>query len=468
MTSKEKIWNIIYDVIYNNIFLNEALSKHIYDDNDNIYNKSYIKRSVSGILENKILIDYIIDKYSNTKINKLDKKVYITLLCSIYELLFMDNKKDYAIVNEYVEIIKKKKKFYTSFTNAILRNVLRNETREKIYNDTNIDFRIKYSIPNNLYEYLYQNLNIKTTNSNTNATNNIDIKKTIEDIFVYYHNNNLVSFRINTLKKDYLDTIIKELNDKNIDYYIYDKNLKLNKLKCIIAKNIKNINDLNCFTQGLISVQDISSIYYIDKLYDLIHNDSLLLNNDYLTVLDACAAPLGKSLAFLRAFDDKNINITVCDKTEEKIKKIKENLEREKENIKFNNMEILIKDATKYDDSFRKKYDIVLLDVPCSGLGIISKKPDIKYNFDENKINSLINIQKNILDTNKNYIKNNGYLCYSTCTINKKENTDMIDYFLNNNKDYKLIYYEQILSSIDNMSDGFYFSIMKRENDEYI
>lgn len=446
MNTREKIFSSIYDIVENNIFLNDVLLKYAFnEDND----KAFVKRSVSGVLENKILIDFIIGKYSKTKHDKLDKKVYIVLLCAIYELLFMNSSKRYAVINEYVEIIKKQKtQFHANFTNAVLRNISRNENIDSLLDDKNIDATIKYSIPRDLYKYLKANINIDTDN----------IDKKIEEIFKYYHENNYISFRINKYDDETIDTIQQELTDKNIDYFIYDKSCKLTKLKCLMARNISSISSLDCFNKGLISVQDISSIYYIDKLYDIA---KFILPKD-IRVLDACASPGGKSLAFLTAFDEFNIDIYSCDKTENKLTKIKENFERLKPYLITKNINIQTNDATTLNDDYINSFDIVMIDVPCSGLGIISKKQDIKYNFDINKTKDLITIQKKILDINKQYVKKDGYLCYSTCTITKNENDELISDFIKDNTNFEIVYKEQILSSQDNMSDGFYFCIMKR------
>ena len=448
MNQREKIFISTYDIVINNIFLNDVLLKYVYIDSCD--NKAYIKRSISGILENRILLDYIISKYSKTKLNKLDKKVYVVLLCAIYELLFMDSAKKYAVINEYVDIIKKQKtQFHANFVNAILRNVSQKESKDRIFKDTSIGNDIKYSIPKELYNYLIDHINI--------GNDNVDDK--ITEIFKYYKDVKHISFRLNTLDENDISDIIKEFHDKNIECYFYDKTLKLNKLKCLFAKNIVDLITIDSFNKGLISVQDISSIYYIDKLYDLIKE---LLPTD-IKVLDSCASPGGKSMAFLKVFDDHNIDLYSCDKTDGKLIKLKQNFDISKEYIKYKSLNILVNDASKNYYSYNNYFDVVLLDVPCSGLGIISKKPDIKYNFDIKKIDDLITIQKSILDTNKSYVKLNGFLCYSTCTITKNENDDMINSFLKNNTNFKLIYKEQILSSVDNLSDGFYFSILKRQ-----
>ncbi|MCQ2610024.1 MAG: 16S rRNA (cytosine(967)-C(5))-methyltransferase RsmB, partial [Lachnospiraceae bacterium] len=125
---------------------------------------------------------------------------------------------------------------------------------------------------------------------------------------------------------------------------------------------------------------------------------------------------------------------------------------------KLNKIDYKSKLNEKYIDSF----DLVLCDVPCSGLGVISKKPDIRYNFDSDKLDSLKDIQKAILDTSKKYVKNNGYLSYSTCTITDEENSDNVRYFLKNNKDFELIYEKKLYQNKNDRSDGFYVAIMKK------
>lgn len=446
MEERLLITNILFDIIYNKKYIHNVLNDSLYN-NTNI-NYSLIKKEVNGVLENKILIEYLINKYSTTKLKSIDKKIHIILLSAIYELIFLDNIKIYATINEYVKIAKKSKgAFLSKFVNAILRKISSNEKLVDILNDSKIDINIKYSIPTELYNYINQNIN--------NNDKNFDTANLIK----YYNDNKYLYIRINNINK--LDYILKEFDDNNIKYKKYDGSLLLSNTIVYQIENIDSLNKLTSIKYSYISIQDISSIYYIDKLYDVIKT----LNNKTLNIVDSCASPGGKTIALYNLLLNNNyfdkINIYSFDKTVYKKQLIDNNIKN------FDNKHISIitdvQDATEYNEKYQNLFDVVLLDLPCSGLGIISKKPDIKYNFDKVKIKDLILLQKQIIDNNIKYLNNNSILAISTCTITKNENIDNIQYVIDNNKNIKLLYEEQIISNENNKSDGFYFAILKKD-----
>ena len=177
-------------------------------------------------------------------------------------------------------------------------------------------------------------------------------------------------------------------------------------------------------------------------------------------LLDSCSSPGGKILSLIDLIYDDYFYFyaEARDISEEKILKICENVNR----LKVLDLNLNVKDATIHDELDDDKYDVVILDVPCTGLGVVNKKPDIKLKYSDEKRDSLVNIQRKILDANKHYIKKGGILSYSTCTTTREENEDNIKYFLSNNSDFEVIFEKRIELNDDNKSDGFYMCFMRR------
>ena len=177
-------------------------------------------------------------------------------------------------------------------------------------------------------------------------------------------------------------------------------------------------------------------------------------------LLDACASPGGKILSLIDLIygDYFYFYAEARDISEEKIFKICENVNR----LKVLDLNLNVKDATIHDELDDDKYDVVLLDVPCTGLGVIDKKPDIKLNYSDEKRDSLVEIQRKILDACKHYVKRGGILSYSTCTETKEENEDNIRHFLSINKNFEIIFEKKINRNDENKADGFYMCFMKR------
>ena len=248
------------------------------------------------------------------------------------------------------------------------------------------------------------------------------------------------------------NAVIKEIRDKGAEITQtagFDDLYKV--------KGVGNISELKSFTDGDIYIQDTGS-------YILCKNVSGGKN-----ILDACAAPGGKSIFLSERFPESRI--TACDISEDKTEKIKENIKR----CKAENITVLEADASINNPEWNEYYDIVLADVPCSGLGVMGKKQDIKYNLSEEGLNSLYELQKSILSNVSKYVKKGGYLVYSTCTINKAENEYLTDEFV---KDSEFEYVKPVFVPEEikdrckdgrisllqgvNESDGFYISLMKR------
>lgn len=400
-------FDILYNIFYNDKLLTNQINETIYSNDFNDEDISFIKKECTGVIENLENIDSIINKYSKVKTYKLKKDILIVFRMSIYEILYMDKVPEYATINESVNIIKNTKyKDLSGYVNATLKNIVKNETDNTIVKSDKI-------------KYCY--------------------------------------FKI---LNDYLDEVIDELTRLNINFYNYDGCLQFRYTHIYYTNKYKNILDTDSFKNGKIIIQDASSAYLVDCLYDYIQTN-YKNNSKRIKILDTCSSPGGKifSLYCLMKNNYNDCYFEARDISTEKINKIKENMLR----LKINNINIKISDATKYNDEDFEKFDIVICDVPCSGIGVINKKPDIKLRINENKIKSLQKIQKSIIDVSKQYLKPRGILSYSTCTETKDENEDNILSFLKNNSNFNKIYEKRIESFDENKSDGFYMCIMKKD-----
>lgn len=417
--SNKNIRKVSFDILYEvffcnkllNIALNEKFEKIELDEND----KSFIKREVTGTIEKIDEIDEIINKYSKVSTKKLDKDILVVLRLAVYELYYMDKVPTFATINECVNIVKKSKNSRLSgFVNAILRNIDRRESKKD------------------------------------NISSNPDEKKCYFRIY-----------------NDHEESVLKEMNDKKISYKRYDGALDFRYAKVYSVNKYKDILDLDSFANGDILIEDASSIFLTDKLaYYIKEREKELKKSQVkesismMKLLDACASPGGKILSLIDLIygDYFYFYAEARDISEEKILKICENVNR----LKVLDLNLNVKDATVHDELDDDKYDVVLLDVPCTGLGVIDKKPDIKLNYSDEKRDSLVDIQRKILDSCKHYVKKGGILSYSTCTETKEENEDNIDYFLSQNKDFEIIFEKKIKRNDENKADGFYMCFMKR------
>ncbi|MCR4612260.1 MAG: methyltransferase domain-containing protein [Lachnospiraceae bacterium] len=436
---------IVSSVMEDKQFLNEVLSntlkKYQYIDKKK---RSFISYLTKGVIERSIELDAIISTYSSTKISKLNPNIRNVLRLAIYELRYMDSVPESATCNEYVKLSGKVAPVrLKGFVNGILRNMIRDEfSKVKL---TNYE---KYSLPKWLYEMLQSEYG------------NVDA---IANAFL---DNRSLTIRANLTKCEpsKLPEILKEEGVmvepvSSIDY-------------AFSVKNIDYLENLTSFKKGLFYVQDISSMMVGVKCGVKAED----------IVIDVCAAPGGKSIhiAELMAVDknykenknfDKNIDAThdaiadelvggtvyAFDRSKEKVKLINDNITR----TGLENVTAKVGDASKYNESLCEKADIVIADVPCSGIGVIGKKPDIKLRLKEEDIDKLAKLQYDILDNVKCYVKPNGTLLYSTCTVSKRENELNVAKFLVKNKEFTLIEQNQYMPS--DIQDGFFIALLRRE-----
>ncbi|MEQ2400308.1 16S rRNA (cytosine(967)-C(5))-methyltransferase RsmB [Peptoniphilus hominis (ex Hitch et al. 2025)] len=425
---REKALQIINDVLYKGAFLEESLEilkKSNIDERD--YN--FIKEITTGVIRNRTYLDYVIKINSRVKIKRIHKIILSILEMAIYQMYFLDKVPDYSIVDESVNLAKiYGNRGSISFTNGILRSISKKDAPQVKIEDSIDNFSTFYSHPKFYTEYFYNNYGEEFTKKLLKANNEMPP----------------FTIRVNTLKTSKSDLMsnLKELSFE-IEETVYDNALNI--------LNPKGIIDTKYFDEGHFYVQDLGSILVA----------SFLNPRENSSLLDLCAAPGGKSTHLAEIMKNTG-EIIACDKSQGKIKLIQENAKR----LGVKNIETRVNDARVLNKDFIDKFDYVLVDAPCSGTGLYRKKPDIKWNKDLEDIKSLAEVQLEILDKAKDYVKDGGELLYSTCSLSKIENEDVINKFLENNKNFKIKKLRdrevlKLFPSTDG-SDGFSITLMEK------
>ncbi|OPJ56909.1 16S rRNA (cytosine(967)-C(5))-methyltransferase RsmB [Alkalithermobacter paradoxus] len=419
-TAREIALQAIYDIENNGLYSNIAVNKYLKGSKLDNKDRGFATELIYGVIENKYFLEYIIDDFSSIKTNKLSPYVKAILKMGIYQILFLDSVTDFAAVNESVNLCKKYYKKAYGFVNGVLRNVLRNERNIK-YPNKNTDLVKHLSI-----KYSYQPWMIKKWIKQFG-------EEFVEDLLQANSEKPPIYIRVNTLKTNIHD-LIQKLKDQDINC---DKvNLIDN---CIKVYNIKNIENNDLFKKGYFQVQDISSMI-VGHVINPKQNS---------LILDCCSAPGGKSTHLAELM--KNTGTVIArDIFEHKLKLIHQSAER----LGLSNIKIEKFDATELDDKNIGKFDYVLVDAPCSGFGIIRRKPEIKYK-DKNEVKDLPKIQEKIINTNSKYVKKGGLLIYSTCTIEDEENIEIVNKFLRKNSNFELEPIENVKIDLENQSNGY-------------
>lgn len=386
---------IINNKKYSNYIVNDTLEK--VDELD----KSLYRKIVYGVIENQRYLDYIISKLSNTAFKKLDRNIVNILRIAIYELIFL-NSKEYAVINEAVKNTQKTAFKFKGFVNGNLRSFLRDKEKYINIDITDIDeyLSIRYSVNKDIINYLKKYYD-----------NYVDIVKD-------FNNTPHMNIRVNTIF-----TTKSELISKLQEYGLIIEKSNISN-DSLIIENPENITETIEFKNGLFIIQDQSSSLVSE----------ILSPKENSKVLDICAAPGSKSTHLMQIMNNKG-DLVSNDISFGKLNKIEENFTR----MKLHKPEITNYDASKYIKDFEDKFDYVLVDAPCSGLGVIKRKPEIKLERHIQDIEELSRLQSQILENSYRYLKKGGYLVYSTCTLGNLENIDVVNKFLENHKDLDLV-----------------------------
>ena len=364
----------------------DVLDKYSYLD---VKDRSFIKRLTEGVTERRITLDHIIASYSSHPVPKMKKQIRVLLRMGTYQLLFMDSVADHAAVNETVKLTRKAGfARLTGFVNGILRNIASN--RDSLpWPDEAADpekyLSVMYSCP----EWIVSKLISEQGRENA------------EDILKLSVSVRPVTARVN-LSKTTVEKVTESGYAQASDVFA----------GAVILKDYDNITGIGAFIDGSICIQDISSMIAV-AVAGIKETD---------TVIDLCSSPGGKSL---HAADlARRGRVISCDVSEQKIAAVSENLSR----CGFGNVETVVADATEFCGEFEDAADVVIADVPCSGLGVMGRKNDIKYNLTEEAIVSLVKLQRRILANAARYVRKGGILMFSTCTCSLCENRDNVRY----------------------------------------
>lgn len=406
---------------YSTEIINDLVEKVVEID------RALFRKLVYGVVENLYYIDYMIGKLSKIKLNKLDKNVLNILRIAVYELAFLESK-PYAVINEAVNLCKKFSFKSKGFVNGVLRNLDRNKEKiMEIEEKGDKYLSIKYSTNMDIIKYLKDNYS--------------NYEKIVES----FSDQADFTIRVNTylISKEDLKTKLEKL-----EFKIAESSLSPDAL---LVENPNGIIDTDEFNKGYFTIQDQASI--------LVGN--VVNPKENSKVLDLCAAPGSKSTHLAQIMKNTG-EVLANDISTSKNDKIIENFQR----LKLTNYNLKNYDASKNVEEFKNKFDYVLVDAPCSGLGVIKRKPEIKLYRTYEDIKSIASIQKEILDRAYSYVKKGGDIIYSTCTIGRLENQDIIGDFINRYSDIKIVPidgndYKEILPN--KSSDGFYMCKMTKK-----
>ncbi len=402
----ETLHKIFYDSTYSNLAVDNAL-KDVEND------KAFISALVYGVVERKLTLDYYINKYLTSKPKP---KVLTILRLGAYQLLFMDKVPNSAAINESVKLTHDiKQDYYSKLVNAVLHKI--DDNREDI-----TDPSIKYSVPECL-------INMWTKQYGEEAVHK----------FLPALNERPPIFAIPNSKFVDASELCYELLDEGIECEVFDD--------VVLINSSIDFNNSRAFKNGLFYIEDLSS-YCCAKALDAKPDD---------VVIDFCSAPGGKSFTIAQGMNGSG-KLYAFDLYEHRAELVKKSANR----LELDVIQTGVNDASVYNDHIPKA-DKILCDVPCSGFGIVRRKPEIRYK-DLDSVKTLPALQLEILKTSSLYLKNGGRLIYSTCTLNKKENEKVVTAFLKENPSYTLEYDKTIFPSI-NGGDGFYFAVLTKNDD---
>jgi len=417
------------DVSYSNIKINSAIKNYQLLGQD----KNFVLKLVYGVLENKILLDYYIRKLSKTRLKKIDHRILNVLRMSIFQIVFLDKVPDSAAVNEGVKLTKKINFKSTGFVNGILRSFIRERDNITLPNkkkDKVSYYSVKYSYPEWLIERWL---------------------RTFDEVFLeaFLAANNeapALTLRVNTLKVD-RGTLLEVLEKEGVK--AFESSLVEDG---IVVEDISKvrIDVLESFKRGLFFVQDEGSMLVANRLEA----------RAGMRVIDTCSAPGGKTTHIAQIMENRG-EIIAFDIHAHKLEKINENAKR----LGINIIEARQHDATITDENLIDSADCVLVDAPCTGFGIIRRKPEIKYNRVEGDIDTLATLQYSILTASAPYVKKDGTLLYSTCSIDEAEDEHVVNKFLKAHPEFVLASdkMEKLFPHVDG-TDGFFIAKMKRVN----
>lgn len=415
----EILLKIEVDKAFSNLAIDSAVKMYNPDSTD----CAFISRLVYGVIERKITLDYVVSRHLSNPAKKMKPEVLTVLRMGTYQILFMDKVHSGAAVNESVKLVKANKcEFAAGLVNAVLRKISQNDLEADGDLTETQKFSVDYSVPEELVKFMIHHYG----------------KENAESFFKASLQPKEITVRVNTLKTT-AEKLKKLLRDERVN--VFDTYLP----DALRIESDRAVYNLDCFKNGLFHVEDLSSQLCVEAL-ELF---------DGASAVDVCAAPGGKSFTAAEYMNNNGV-LYSCDVYEQRTELIKQGAQR----LGIENIVPLVNDATVFNGNLPEA-DRVLCDVPCSGLGIIGKKPEIKYKrLDDTK--SLLPIQMQILKTSSKYVKHGGRLVYSTCSVNPNENRRICDRFLEENPEFVSV---KVLPRIERTVDeGDYLTLFPHKN----
>lgn len=405
--------DLLMDIMENGAFcdkcIHNAFDQHELERRD----KGFIMRLVEGTVERCIELDYIINQFSKVKVKKMKPVIRNILRMSVYQIFYMEQVPDSAACNEAVKLtVKRKLQNLKGFVNGVLRNIVRNKDAITYPKKGTIEYLcIQYSMP----EWIVKQF-----------ADAYGLEDSEEILQSFMKEKGCISVRCTTSRYT-TDVVRKTLEEQGV---LVEKGALLD--NALILKEYSNLTGLKAFQKGMFQVQDESSML-VGAIAGVKPDD---------TVIDVCAAPGGKTLHMADILRGSG-QVISADLTADKTKLIRENSNR----LGYQNITVVENDALIYREEWKDKADVLIADLPCSGLGVIGKKCDIKYKTKKEDIDALAQIQRQILKVVSTYVKKGGRLLFSTCTIAARENEENVAW-IEENLPFHLISIEENLPDV--------------------
>jgi 16S rRNA (cytosine967-C5)-methyltransferase len=406
---------------YSHLILRDVLGKYQYLGKQD---RAFLTRLVEGTIERQITLDHVINAFSKTKTRKMKPLIRNLLRMSVYQIMYMDSVPDSAACNEAVKLARKRGfSGLSGFVNGVLRSVARGYKEVKFPT-----LSVRYGVPEWIIEMWQRDYGED---------------KTLEILEGLTRETQLT-----------IRTNLSKCTPEELKAALEEEGVKVKPLKDLsYAFSISGYDylaGLKSFKEGLFYVQDLSSM--------MVAEAASPKEGD--TVIDVCAAPGGKSTHIAEKMKGTGM-VEARDLTDTKVALIEENIKRNG----LKNMRAVKMDATVYDSDSHEKADILICDLPCSGLGVMARKTDIRHKIMQDKLQDIVVLQQNILTQVLDYVKPGGTVIYSTCTVNKAENEEMVRFILKNHPEFDLLSEKQIFPG-ENGSDGFFLAKIIRKTED--
>lgn len=465
------VLDILIEVLEHGGFSHQTIYCLLNEEGFTSKERAFAVRLARGTIENALLLDDCIDQVSKTPVRKMKPLVRNVLREAVYQIRFMDNVPDSAAVNEAVKLMRKRGLSQLSgFVNGVLRGYLRARDAGKEPQPRTDEARYstpqwildlwKESYPSEMKSIL-EGLNQKpdlTVAVNTRKISAEDLISRLREEGVEADLLETEQVEAELLEIEQFCTVTEQPGSKSEGPGGRQKSSSLDKIRLNSSVDLERLPE---FKEGLFYVQDLSSMLPAEAVMENLSqaddqgSGKQTDTQAPLTVIDLCSAPGGKSINMSLLLGE-NANIISRDQSEEKIGKIRENAVR----LGISNIHPQVWDGTKTDPDMIGKADVILADLPCSGLGVFNRKPDIKYRVNEKDLQELQNLQREILTASLPYLKDGGLLVYSTCTVNPGENQENRDWILREAPHLSLIEDRQVFASA--RQDGFYVAVFRQ------